>query len=132
MAATYCNYHAIENVNVISGNNLCARPAQCDIGYKINRAVAARRIKFQGRVCRKQTVADSEHAVVAECRDFDEITMGINGVARARSSQVNLAGIASVADVNRYPISEKSYIYSGAACVAVSYNGKFANGVRRI
>src|SRR5207237_10212059 len=98
-----------------SAINLRARSTERDVGDEVDFAIISGRIKFQGRVRRQQTVADSEHAVVAQGRDFDDIAMRINGVARARTSQVNLAGIASVADVNRSAISAKSSIYSGAA-----------------
>src|SRR5207237_5918564 len=114
-----------------SAINLRARSTERDVGDEVDCAIISGRIKFQGRVRRQQTVADSEHAVVAQGRDFDDITLRINGVARAGTSQVNLAGIASVADVNRSTISAKSSIYSGAAIGASSQNGHFATGARR-
>src|SRR5438874_2860311 len=42
VAATYCDYHTIENVNGISGNNLCARSTQRHIGDEVHRAVTSR------------------------------------------------------------------------------------------
>src|SRR5206468_3128875 len=70
-------------------------------------------------------------AVVAQGRDFDDITVRINGVARARTSQINLPGIASVANVDRSAISVKRSIYSGAAIGAGCQNGHFPTGTRR-
>jgi len=42
MAATYRDYHPIENVNGISGNNLCARSTQRHISDEVHRAVTSR------------------------------------------------------------------------------------------
>src|SRR5207237_5935060 len=114
-----------------SAINLRARSTERDVGEEVDCAIISGRMKFQGRVRRQHAVADSEHAVVAQGRDFDDITMRINGVARARPSQVNLAGIASVADVNRSAISAKSSNYFGAAIGTGCQNGHFATGARR-
>src|SRR5436305_9475911 len=57
--------------------------------------------------------------------------MRINGVARARTSQINLPGIASVANVDHSAISAKSSIYSGAAIGTGCQNGHFPTGARR-
>src|SRR5437588_11192634 len=42
IAATDCDFHTIENVNVISGDDLCARSTQRHIGDEVDRAVTSR------------------------------------------------------------------------------------------
>lgn len=42
MVATHRDYHTIENVNGISGNNLCARSTQRHISDEVHRAVTSR------------------------------------------------------------------------------------------
>src|SRR5207253_3185019 len=92
IAAAYCNYHTIENVNGISGNDLCARSTQRHIGNEVHCAVTPRRIKLQGCVGRQQTIADGEHAIVSQRRHFDDIGMRINAMLPPRAlRRLNLA-----------------------------------------
>ena len=48
--AADCNYHTIENVNGISGDNLCARSTQCHVGDEIDGAVTSQ-VNKVSRLC---------------------------------------------------------------------------------
>jgi hypothetical protein len=83
------DHNTVENVDLISRQNLQAVTAKGDVGHEIKLAVAARRVKFQYRISRERAAANIERAVGAEYAGFEDVCVSVDVIECDRSVAVD-------------------------------------------
>src|SRR5205085_3125910 len=105
------NYHTIEDVNRITGDNLCTPSTQCHVGHEIDGAVAPGGIQLQRRICGQHAIADGKHAIISERSHFDDVGVRIDVICFTRASERNLSTVPAMTNIDRAAVGHDFSVY---------------------